>query len=251
LFSRLIDVRPWGPLDRIPEGAVEAWEEELANLPDQPIRLEVELWFHEQPERRVSAFDAVAAAIADAGGLIVQHVVIPEVHYHAALVDVPAQYVRNIIEHQNVNLARHDEIMFLRPQSIIASPMAAEFHGSDNPDQPGAVTFDSVEPIAALLDGLPIQNHARLVDRLIVDDPENLEPIYAVAQRSHGTEMASLIIHGDLNLVGPPIRRPLYVRPVLRPNLHGFERTPRDRLLLDPGWPLQLPSPVAGSTSPT
>jgi hypothetical protein len=205
LFSQLIDVRPWGPLDRIPEGAVEAWEEDLANAPDQPVRLEIELWFHERPDRREAAFADVVAAIADAGGMVVDHAVIAEIHYDAALVDIPAQYVRNLIDHQNVNLVRQDEIMFLRPQSIIENPANAEFHGAENPAQPEAVTFDSDQPIAALLDGLPIQNHVRLVNRLIVDDPENLEPSYAVAQRAHGTEMASLIVHGDLNRAGSPI----------------------------------------------
>jgi hypothetical protein len=66
-----------------------------------------------------------------------------------------------------------------------------------------------------------------------VDDPDNIEANYPVAQRRHGTEMASLIIHGDLNVPADPITRPLYVLPVMRPNQHGSERTPGDRLLVD------------------
>jgi len=83
-----------------------------------------------------------------------------------------------------------------------------------------------------LLDGLPVENHVRLAGRLRVDDPEGLADVYPVAQREHGTEMASLIVHGDLNHGEAPLPRPLYVRPVFQPSLGG-ERTPTDRLLVD------------------
>jgi hypothetical protein len=77
------------------------------------------------------------------------------------------------------------------------------------------------------------KNHVRLAGRLDVDDPEGLDAIYPVARREHGTEMASLIIHGDLNANEPPLPRRLYVRPVMRPNANGDERTPPDQLLVD------------------
>jgi hypothetical protein len=67
---------------------------------------------------------------------------------------------------------------------------------------------------------------------LRVDDPKELADIYPVAQREHGTEMASLIIHGDLNHGETPLPRPLYVRPIFRPT-QGGERTPGDRLIVD------------------
>ena len=122
--------------------------------------------------------------------------------------------------------------MFLRPQSVARHGTAEAFEGADNAAPGGAVDFVSDEPIAGLLDGLPIQNHVRLANRLIVDDPEDLDANYPVAQREHGTEMASLIVHGDLNYGEVPIRRPLYVRPVMQPT-PGGERTPPERLLVD------------------
>ena len=88
-------------------------------------------------------------------------------------------------------------------------------------------------PIAALLDGLPIQNHVRLSNRIIVDDPDGIEATYPVARRRHGTEMASLIIHGDLNRQEAPLPRPLFVLPILRPSGNDDEGTPADRLLVD------------------
>ena len=54
------------------------------------------------------------------------------------------------------------------------------------------------------------------------------------ARRSHGTSMASLIVHGDLQAGEPPVARPLYVRPVMIYNAtEQGETTPPDRLPLD------------------
>jgi Subtilase family len=231
LFSQLIDVRPWGLQDRIVQGAIAAWQDDIARAPDARIRLEVELWYHENAEKRARAFQVLEGEIVAAGGEVVHHAVIPEIRYDAILVDLPGAFVRALIDNPAVTLARSDEVMFLRPQSVARYPSATEFTGEDSAAV--AADADQAEPIAALLDGLPIQNHVRLAGRLRVDDPEGLDAIYPVARREHGTEMASLIIHGDLNAGGSPLPRRLYVRPVLRPNANGMERTPPDRLLVD------------------
>lgn len=231
LFSQLIDVRPWGPQDRIFPGAIAAWQDDIARAPDALVRLEVELWYHENAEKRTQAFQALEGDIVAAGGVVVHHAVIPEIHYDAVLIDLPGASVRALIDNPAVSLARSDEVMFLRPQSVAQYPGATEFTGEDS--VAAASDAAQAEPIAALLDGLPIQNHVRLAGRLRVDDPEGLDAIYPVARREHGTEMASLIIHGDLNSGEPPLPRRLYVRPVMRPNANGVERTPPDRLLVD------------------
>jgi hypothetical protein len=231
LFSRLIDVRPWGPQDRISAEAITAWEDDLSRAPDAPVRLEIELWYHEDENKRREAFQTLNAEIAAAGGQIIHHATIGEIHYDAALIDLPATYVRSLISRDEVRLAQVDEIMFLRPQSVARHVGAAELTGEESTALPGDTRH--TEPIVALLDGLPIENHVRLVGRLNVDDPEGLAATYPVARREHGTEMASLIIHGDLNAGEAPLQRRLYVRPILRPTANGEERTPSDRLLVD------------------
>jgi hypothetical protein len=118
LFSRLVDVRAWGPQDRIAPGAVEAWESDLARAPDEPVRLEIELWFHASAEQRILAFERLNAEIAAAGGQVIQRSTIPEIHYDAALIDLPGVFVRGLIDNPAVSLARADDIMFLRPQSV-------------------------------------------------------------------------------------------------------------------------------------
>lgn len=52
------------------------------------------------------------------------------------------------------------------------------------------------------------------MDGLRADDPEGLAGTYAVAQREHATEIASRIIHGDLNHCEPPPVPAALVRPV-------------------------------------
>jgi len=45
LFSLLIDVRPWGPQDRVPSETIEFWQESLRSNPEAPGRFEVGLGF--------------------------------------------------------------------------------------------------------------------------------------------------------------------------------------------------------------
>lgn len=231
LFAHLIDVRPWGAQDRLPPETIQDWGINIEKNPEQPIRIEIELWFHDSLQRRAAAFERVRAEIAAAGGQVIDHKTIPEIQYDGVLADIPAQHIRRLIDHRDVALTLDDEIMFLKPQSIAKIPAITEFGGAEVADAVGSPPM-TAPPLAALLDGFPVQNHIRLVNRLMIDDPDNLEPLYPVANRVHGTEMASLIIHGDLSHGGAPITRPLYVRPVLRPT-QADERTPADRLLVD------------------
>lgn len=233
LFSRLIDVRPWGPQDRIPQDTIVAWQEDLVRAPRAPVRFEIELWFHADATRRTSAFQHIETYLQSVGGSVLDHVVLPEIHYDSLLVDLPAAHVQPLIDNPTVTLAIADEVMFLRPQSVLSHPVTGDFQGQDNALESAVPEFTHQEPIVALLDGLPIQNHARLVGRLIIDDPDDLDSACPVNSRVHGTAMASLITHGDLNNGETPLSRPLYVRPILQPNPHGGERTSSDRLLID------------------
>jgi hypothetical protein len=144
--------------DRVPLETIIAWREDLERAPTEPVRFEVELWFHENAARRTTAFERLAAEVEVAGGEIKDHAVIPGIYYDGVLVDIPAAEVRVLIDNPSVGLARTDEVMFLRPQSVGEYP-SADFEGSDSPASPETPSFISVEPIAALLDGLPVENH--------------------------------------------------------------------------------------------
>lgn len=87
--------------------------------------------------------------------------------------------------------------------------------------------------VVALLDGVPLANHILLKGRIDINDPEDFESVYQAKQRLHGTTMASLIIHGDLNNRIPPLDSMLYVHPIMKPNARGEESVPEDRFFVD------------------
>ena len=234
LFNMLKDVRAWGPQDRLLPETIEAWRDFLDEAPNEDVRFEVELWYRTNARTRLQSFDAFAASVNSMGGRIVDKATIPEIRYDAALIDLPAPRIRELIAEPTIMIARLDEIMFIRPQSMVKVPVGR------NPNlgqvQPSTGAPPERPPIAALLDGLPVQNHQQLAGRLEIDDPDGLEPLYDPRARAHGTQMASLILHGDLNAQAAPLSRRLHVRPVLRPvqGLNGWvEQTPNDRLLVD------------------
>jgi hypothetical protein len=198
-----------------------------------PVRFEVELWFHESAGQRERAYARINEEVAAMGGGVVHHASVPEIRYDAALVDIPPEQAQALIDHPDIALARTDEIMFLRPQSVARIRQKEAPEGEDAPDGAEPPPLPTGDPVAALLDGLPIQNHVRLAGRITVDDPDDLEASYPVNRRAHGTEMASLIVHGDLTRQEPPLPRPLLVQPVMQPDAGESEQTPPDRLLVD------------------
>ena len=233
VFKHLYTLRAWGPADRIPTETIQYLREELAALGANAIvRVEVELWYAGTAARRAAAQASFTHAVAAAEGVVVDRAEIGEIGYMGHLVDLPAAEVQRLIAREEVSLAICDDIMMVRPQSTVEFPVAADPLDEPLPSPPGPEA--QLTPVAALFDAMPVQNHALLAGRLVVDDPDDLEAVSVVAERKHGTEMASLILHGDRNLREEPLSRPVYLRPVLYAPGGGRNEQPlRDRLLLD------------------
>lgn len=233
MFKHLRKLRAWGPEDRIPAETIAYLEEQLAAQGDDAtVRVEIELWYGGTPTRRAAAQANFARAVETAGGIIVDQAEIGEIGYIGRLVDLTATEVRRLINREEVSLAICDDVMMVLPQSAIEFPTAAEPLEDEvsAPPIPDALQA----PVAALFDAIPVQNHALLAGRMILDDPDDFDAMSVVSERKHGTEMASLILHGDRNLGEEPLSRPIYFRPVLyAPGGGGTERTLHDRLLLD------------------
>jgi len=225
LFRRLRTLRLWNAEDRLRDtGLLANWRFDIENG-KQTVSFEAELWFRGSEETRQRAALEVAQAVRDVGGQVAQTAAHPEIGYHAVLGSLPAAAARRILENEAVRLLQLDEVMFFRPagQSISSPP--------DTPPIPfagvvGAEELPTGAPRVGLLDGLPLSNHALLAGRLIVDDPQGWEQDYQAAERVHGTAMASLIVRGDLSSAEDAITRPLYVRPIMRPDPRDF-RVPR------------------------
>jgi hypothetical protein len=145
--------------------------------------------------------------------------------------------VGEIVAQREVRLLQCEDIMHLRPvgQCALRVPdETAESVPSGNIDLSAP---RGMEPLVALFDGMPLTGHRLLDGRLIVDDPDGFESAYQARDRVHGTAMASLICHGDLNSGSGAVERPVYVRPIMQPRLgfggQTFEAIPDNILPLD------------------
>lgn len=237
-FGQLRTIRRWGPEDRIREtGLLDAWREklEVVGQSRSPVRVEIELWYRRAPGQRRAAEDHVRSIAVDSGGSIISTSDIAEISYHALLVEIPVQQVESVLQDgaSAIRLLAADDVMFVSPfEPMSVGPTGVD---SDLPVRdPGAPPAQSL-PRVALLDGLPVENHALLQGRLIVDDPDDLSRDYSLSARHHGTSMASLILHGDLSSDADPLDRPLYIRPILQPHefIQGSERIVADSLFTD------------------
>ena len=224
MFQQLVAIRHWGPQDRIQEtGLYEEWKERLEVIGNSQsfVQVEVELWYRQDKIKQIKAEEIVRNNVSNVAGKVISRALIPEINYHALLVELPIQQVELFLAEgaESVQLLTVDEIMFVSPYR----PMALGWQDNDSiadDDLIRGIALNEGErvqgkPRVALLDGLPVSNHGALRGRLIIDDPDDLEDHYPVIKRQHGTEMASLIIHGDLNEPDAPLDRPLYVRPIM------------------------------------
>ncbi len=235
LFGQLRNIRHWSVADRIDIDVRQYWQ---SCLDDglQAIRFEIEAWHFASQQKNNKAREDIQALVQALGGQVLRNALIDEIAYHGFLVELPAHAVAGVLAGQIPELVLSDRIMFFRPKAQSVTDGVNEAEVQPHPAPAGV---SDQPPIVALLDGLPLQNHAQLQGRLLVDDPDGWEGSYAAKDRVHGTAMASLILHGELDGGAEPLRRSLYVRPVLRPdsndnfNARRREHTPDDVLLID------------------
>jgi hypothetical protein len=236
-FAQLRAVRRWGAQDRVREtGLLDTWAEDLEVAGMSTTRVEVELWFRNDPGRRARAQAEVTRLIRDAGGQVVTASTLPGIDYDGLLADLPRNAVETVLAQGpgSIALLNAGDVMFVspaRPMSIPAVELTAT-SPSPAPESP----LPAGPARVALLDGLPLANHLDLVGRVVVDDPDAYAERYTTsATQVHGTAMASLICRGDLNDPGRPLTTPLYCRPVMEP--HPFfpdrETVTPDALLVD------------------
>lgn len=239
VFAHLYIIRPWDTQDRIREtGIFEDWQFR-AQQGQEIVPFETELWFRENPNRRQQAESHLHNIIEALGGGVVQQCVIPEIAYHGILGRIPINQVSEIVTQREVRLLQCEDIMYLRPVGQCAIHVPEDLSESDTIGEVGQPDLPQEEPVVALFDGLPLTGHRLLHGRLIVDDPDGFERTYQARERVHGTAMASLICHGDLEEGGEPSKRPVYVRPILQPR-RDFDGRMREEAIPEGILPIDL-----------
>ncbi|WP_156384599.1 S8 family serine peptidase [Devosia sp. Root413D1] len=234
LFSKLRDVRPWGPSDRVQPADRSQLAAAYEGVPDRDlVRLECEMVFRPNAESAALAELAVRNSIAAGGGRVVHSARHPEFSYHAVLLDLPASGVRRIVELDRNSLAGLEPVLSIYPQSLGSTLEVEDAAEAAAPEQAEIAE----EPVVAVFDAVPLQAHPWLAPWLNVVDPYGLDQI-SVGRRVHGTAMASIVIHGDRSVPRPPIGRRLYFRSVMFAPAAGpfgppAERFVDDRLIVD------------------
>ena len=241
IIGRIYGARMWGTADRLEEtGVLEDWSERLG-IDESFIPCEIELWYkHHQGEREV-AERQVTDFVEAIGGTVEKTTVLGEIRYHGLLARLAFDTIQTAIAEldrfEQIDLFSCDGIRYFRPvgQCAISTPVGQTQVSVD--DFPLSDCDTSLPPHVALLDGMPLQSHRLLRDRMLVDDPDGFESSYQVTQRGHGTGMASLICHGDIGDYAGSLNRPIYVRPIMKPKLRfdgdHSEFIPDDELPVD------------------
>lgn len=197
LFGLVVDIREWGPTDRVADADFVPWKDQLPGS-DDVYRAEIELWFRE-PNRPGSAAQetALLQIFDDLGIRVIDHIAESSINYSAFLVDLSAQVASEILDLSSP-LVFSRAVAHIRPQSVDAvdseapGPTVATTALNDlQEDAPG-------RPHVLLIDGVPDRGHPALRDRIILVDPLDLESEVPLEARLHGTGMASAILHGDL-----------------------------------------------------
>lgn len=225
VFEQLNVLRRWGIEETLVEtGMIDRWRDLLDPLqPDEKITFQIELFYRKNDGKRRQNESLIRLLLENLGGRALSVFLdMPQIAFHAVKAELPASAIRPLIDQVtaggtdiDIELFKFAGIMYFRPtgQSLAGSEEGEGSQGTF----PQSVS--DLEPIAALLDGAPLQLHEALKDRMLIDDAFGLEATYQPGERKHGTAMASLILHGDRsNPETEPLRRKLYCIPVMQPD---------------------------------
>jgi hypothetical protein len=211
LFKCLKELRPWGPGDRVSPVDRQIIGAGISKLSDTDLtQLEIELVFRKKEQATLYEIE-LNQKINEMGGNVISRAYIEDIAYHALLIEFPVSSVRDIVKLNPKSLAELDLIMHIRPQSLATGVDVSDVAESTLEIRDRALG----SPILAILDGVPVAAHPWLGKHLIVDDQFDLESEALVDGRKHGTAMASLVVHGDLNKKETILPRKIHFVPVL------------------------------------
>ena len=236
LFGLLLELRTWGPEDRLNSDSRAVIRDRLPKEEDAEVAVELEIWPTASAEKRANWRSEIEQTILKAGGRVVDRSSIAEdgFIYDAFLARLPVSYVWEILDSSGHtdSIATIEGIQFIWPQVICQSIPAASFEETSL--KFSQTDFNPHAPVrGALLDGVPAAAHGSLVGGVIVEDLHDLVGRSLVADRSHATSMASLILRGDLQADGTALQDSKIVALPVLIDRDRSATSPRDRLFVD------------------
>lgn len=239
LFQQLKDIRPYSVQDRLKDTGLVQYLDDQRAMEREHIHFEVELAFRDNIVHNERSFNAVKKHIELVGGevLIESRTIIQAIQYHGFIANAPIRCFDDLSESTDVSFLQAEQVMFFRPVGqVILEHDETEIDTKETAlqiDNSVAPTNQHLLSTVALLDGYPLANHKRLQGRVVIDDPDLFGENYPSHLRVHGTGMASLILHGDLDDANSEqLSTPLYVRPILKAERNS-EKLPQDKLFVD------------------
>lgn len=225
VFEQLNVLRRWGVEETLVEtGMIDRWQDLLNPIyPEEKVRFQIELFYRKKSEKRRANEAAIRSLLEDLGGQTLSEFLdMPQIAFHAVKAELPARAIQSLLDKVSVGEADVDIELFKFHGIMYFRPTGQSLAVSDDGEGESATfpqSTSDLPPVAALLDGAPLQLHEALKDRLLVDDVFGLEATYQPGERKHGTAMASLILHGDRsNPETEPLLRKLYCVPVMQPD---------------------------------
>ncbi|MCZ8099448.1 MAG: S8 family peptidase [Burkholderiales bacterium] len=227
VFAQTRIIRRWGLEETLDEtGVIQRWRELLTPLQDDgTVSCQIEFFYRQHPERRRQSERVVRQLLEEFGGAPLSDFIdMPDIHFHAVKVALPAAQVRELIA--TLDAGAHDldyqlfnfqGVMYFRPTGQ-AIPTSDDVEG-EPADFP--VEGAALPPVVAVLDGVPNIQHTALRGRVLLDDVFDLERLYQPGERRHGSAMASLVVHGDQSGNGSALASLVYHVPVLQPDEHA------------------------------
>lgn len=241
LFLQLDAVRLWSPADRLTESVRAYWQDMLDE--NQPsIRFEIELTARSATRTPQQCKEEIQQLVSDLGGRVLSWCQLEAIGYHAALVETDANAIRRLLSAELPAIAHCPRVWRFQPQAQMRGVGAVEANLSSVATLLPNTPSPNTEPVVAVLDGLPQENHELLAGRLRVEDPDSMAADYPVSDRVHGTAMCSLVVWGELAANGrpqhPALTTPVYVRPIFEAGCADFngrreERFPHNQLMVD------------------
>ena len=237
LFDLMLELRPWGPGDRLSEEARVIIENRLPLEDDDEVPIEFEIMPTGNATNRERWCRETERRILERGGRVLDRSSISgdEFIYEALLAELPARSVRAMLDDPDdiEGLVTIEGVQFILPQTI--GEAAPSDYEPDTAEYDSPTKFDAEAPIrAALLDGTPVAAHPALEGGLVIEDVHDLVRLSTVEERQHATEMASLILRGDLEADGVALSHARIVSvPLLIDNNVTVTSSPPDRLFVD------------------
>ena len=231
VFAQTLHMRRWGIEETLYEtGMIDRWRDLVDPVnPNQEIHCQVELFYRRHRDKRRETETAIRDLLGEIDGAELSAFLdMEEIAFHAVKVSLPAGQVRSLLEALDAGKDKLDIQLFKFPGIMYFRPTGQSLVTLD--DGPGLeVKFPEdapkLPPVAAILDGAPNLQHDALRGRLSFDDPDNLLAQYQPGERKHGTAMASLVVHGELDDdENHPLSSQVYCLPVMQPNPDARDR---------------------------